>query len=70
MPETKKILRDMYRSARNYYETFLEDNNENAFKYFNEEEPAIIDDDVEEYFQQIVSPDVANVIEHGVIVRR
>ena len=64
MDNIKNAILETFSRARNYYDTSLRENNEQAYKYYNGDLPGIIDCDVPEYFQQIVSPEVANVVDH------
>lgn len=50
--------------ATDYYEASQQQNNENAYQYYNRERPGIIDDDVTEYFQGVVSSDVSDAVDH------
>jgi hypothetical protein len=60
----KKLIAEEFTRAREYYDNNLRSNNEDALAYYHEEKPGIIDKDVSEFFQDIISSDVANGVEH------
>jgi hypothetical protein len=59
-----KEVTDELTKAREYTEQLVIKDSKKAYAYFDGTEPKILDKDVEEYFQDIVSPDVANTVEH------
>lgn len=64
--DISSIIGKEFSRAREYYTNNIEQNNEDAFDYFNLKKPGIIDKDISESFQTIVSPDVSNAIEHTI----
>lgn len=62
--DLKSILAREYTQATDYYTNNLEQNNEDAYDYFNLKKPGVIDKDISESFESVVSPDVANAVEH------
>jgi hypothetical protein len=63
MDIVKDVVKELTK-AREYSEQLLSKNSRDAYAYFDGVEPKILDKDVQEYFQDIVSPDVANAVEH------
>ena len=64
--DLQSIIGREFTQAKDYYTNNVEQNNEEAFDYFNLKKPSTIDKDIAESFKTIVSPDVANAVEHTI----
>jgi hypothetical protein len=62
--DLKTIIAREFSAAKTYYTNNFASNEEEALDYFNGEKPGEIDTDIKEVFTKIVSPDVANAVEH------